>query len=370
MTEHIIEQLKAATKKYSDIEVQPLDQTITVQQGGSEIAYDVGMKRKASIVLWGWYAANVDAGSIHTYFEVLREPKGLSINQSIEKQTTTISELRGFKIQTKLSGEMTYLTLLTVGLARYESDDYDGAIDRFTTAINQSGVPNQMVNPADIYFYRGTAYYYKAGVNGIDNAIADYDNAIRFKPDDASAYYNRGVAYGKKGDYDRAIADYDNAIRLKPDDASAYNNRGNAYGNKGDYDRAIADYDNAIKLNHDYEDAYYNRGVAYDDKGDYDRAIADYDNAIRLKPDDASAYYNRGVAYGNKGDYDRAIADYDKAIKLNPDNANAYYSRAAVYKFKGERERAIADLNHFLQISNDSKLRQFAQEMLQELGVK
>ena len=29
-------------------------------------------------------------------------------------------------------------------------------------------------------------------------------------------YYNRGVAYGKKGELDRAIADYDQAIRLDP----------------------------------------------------------------------------------------------------------------------------------------------------------
>ena len=59
-------------------------------------------------------------------------------------------------------------------------------------------------------------------------AIADYDIAIRLNPDDADAYYNRGVAKGKLGQHFAAIADYDIAIRLNPDYADAYNNRGYA----------------------------------------------------------------------------------------------------------------------------------------------
>ena len=40
------------------------------------------------------------------------------------------------------------------------------------------------------------------------------------------AYYNRGNAKGKLGQHLAAIADYDTAIRLKPDYATAYYNRG------------------------------------------------------------------------------------------------------------------------------------------------
>ena len=54
-------------------------------------------------------------------------------------------------------------------------------------------------------------------------AIANYDTAIGFNPDDPLVYSNRGSIYAEKGQYHRAIADYDNAIRLKPDYANAYN---------------------------------------------------------------------------------------------------------------------------------------------------
>ena len=52
----------------------------------------------------------------------------------------------------------------------------------------------------------------------------------------AIAYYNRGIAWAEKGQYDKAIADYTKAIRRKPDLALAYYNRGNAWLNKGQYD--------------------------------------------------------------------------------------------------------------------------------------
>jgi len=63
--------------------------------------------------------------------------------------------------------------------------------------------------------YRGQAFMYRnKGDN--DRAIADFNEAIRLKPNDASAYNNRGLAYAAKGDDDHATADFNEAARLKP----------------------------------------------------------------------------------------------------------------------------------------------------------
>jgi tetratricopeptide (TPR) repeat protein len=94
-------------------------------------------------------------------------------------------------------------------------------------------------------------------------------------PNDAEAYYNRGLAYQLKKEYDKAIADYTKAIEINPNDAEAYNNRGLAYGSKKEYDKAIADYTKAIEINPKYAEAYYNRGLAYFLKKEYDKAWED-----------------------------------------------------------------------------------------------
>jgi len=64
--------------------------------------------------------------------------------------------------------------------------------------------------------------------------------AIALNPDNAVAYYERGVAYCEKVDYNQAIADFTEAIRLKPDFVLAYIGRGRLYIRKGDDDLAKA----------------------------------------------------------------------------------------------------------------------------------
>ena len=97
--------------------------------------------------------------------------------------------------------------------------------------------------------------------------------------------------------------------------AQVFFNRGVAYGGKREYDRAIQDLDEAIKLDSNYTRALVIRGNVYQNKGEHDRAIRDYDKAIRLEPDNATAFNNRGFAYNAKREYDRAIQDFDQAIE-------------------------------------------------------
>ena len=98
--------------------------------------------------------------------------------------------------------------------------------------------------------------------------------------------------------------------------AVAFYNRGLAYLDKDDYDRAIADLSEAIRLKRDYAEAFNDRGIAYIRKGEYDRAIADLSEAIRLKPDYAKAFQSRSEIFSAKGDTDHWQEDWAKAVEL------------------------------------------------------
>ena len=106
-----------------------------------------------------------------------------------------------------------------------------------------------------------------ACASGLDDGSAgltaaqhgDYDEAIRlFSAALASgelsprngmlAYNNRGNAYQDKGNYRRAIADYNIAIRLKPDYAQAYYSRGRAQFALGEFAAAITDFARSVSL--------------------------------------------------------------------------------------------------------------------------
>jgi len=79
-------------------------------------------------------------------------------------------------------------------------------------------------------------------------ALVDFDAALKLTPDDASLYFNRGVAHARLGAKHKAIADYTEAIRLKPDFAIALYNRGGELERLGDLNAALADYVRATEL--------------------------------------------------------------------------------------------------------------------------
>ena len=63
-----------------------------------------------------------------------------------------------------------------------------------------------------------------------ESAIEYYDKVINSNPENSLAYYHRGNAKIKLGNFQDAIRDYDEAIRLKPH-YQAYCNRENAQKN-------------------------------------------------------------------------------------------------------------------------------------------
>jgi tetratricopeptide (TPR) repeat protein len=144
-----------------------------------------------------------------------------------------------------------------------------------------------------------------------------------------NAYYSRGSAYEKKGEYDQAIADFGRANELD-----------------------IAGYTRLIELDPNDRDAYNNRGYAYDKKGEYDQAIADFDRVIELYPNDAGAFNHRGAAYGKKGETGRAIADFSRAIELNPNFAAPYLNRGIVKFNARDFKGASGDLLRSIELND------------------
>ena len=139
----------------------------------------------------------------------------------------------------------------------------------------------------------------------------------------------------------KGIKYYTKAIKANPKDATAYYQRGHAYGAIGNDKKALADFISAIKIDPEYAEAYRGRGRAYLKKEDYDRALADFTRSIKIDPNHVEAYYNRGHVYEVCSAYDRAIADFTRVIKINPDfkHGHAYYMRGYVRFLRGDHRK-------------------------------
>ena len=215
------------------------------------------------------------------------------------------------------------------GYNKLESRDYDLAIEGINKAI-------PLYRYADAYTTRGQA---KNALKRYQEAIKDWDDAIRLIPDNFTVYFLRGIVNLKNDNYADTIQDFNKTLELNPDYAEAYRCRGIAKQRKPnpDYTGAIADYTEAIKRNPKDARAYNNRGNVKLNRNDYDGAFADYTEAIKRNPKHAYAYLNRGIAQAKKPNPDHAgaIADYTEAINLNSD----YTHLGQVYLKLGEMRK-------------------------------
>ncbi len=156
----------------------------------------------------------------------------------------------------------------------------------------------------------------------IEEAMKDYDEAVKLDPRCTEAYNNRGLAKSHMGKHEEAIKDFDKAIKLDPQDGMTYYNQGNAKSSLGKHEEAIKDFDRALELDPETAVAYHSRGIAKAELGRHQGAVEDFSEAIRLKSDKAEFYSSRGKS--NKklesGNTKKSEKDFAKARKLKGKN--------------------------------------------------
>ena len=230
-------------------------------------------------------------------------------------------------------------TLLKEGIAAFQTDDYDLAIQQFTEAL-------EITPSAAAYSNRCLA---KIHLEDYAAAIADCTQALQLNSKEPESYLNRGLAYHRIGQPAEAIADYNQLLQLKPHDFRAYYNRGLAQADQQAYREAIVDYGEAIRqvtpLDHaTLAEIHNDRGLAELWLEHGPQAIASFTQAIQFNSSDLRAYYNRGCTYHQQGQLAAALKDLTQVLQLAPDHAQAYLSRGLIQKQQGNLEEALADL--------------------------
>lgn len=185
----------------------------------------------------------------------------------------------------------------------------------------------------------------KAGA--LQAALSDAAILIQQLPDedDVKLHNIRGFIYLSGKNYDEAIKDFDAAIRIDPEFATAYNNRGLAYVSQARFLNAIDDFNKAIQINPDYVDAHNNRGFALLQNGSHRKALDSFTETLRLKPDSLNALSNRGTAHIKIGNLEEAVEDFEKAIALAPYSIQHHLQLRSAHKMMNNDEAIRKDSN-------------------------
>jgi Tetratricopeptide repeat. len=204
-------------------------------------------------------------------------------------------------------------------------------MEHFSSIDNYSSRINNNPNDADAYFGRGLDYML---VQDFVEAIGDFDRVIDLDPSFVMAYFNRAVVRYKQLVYNNFhvaeqsdfnslnIGSQKQALASQTPTVGAISDK-RSY----DHDMIVRDYTRVIELNPDFAYAYFNRGNLYCMQRDFRAAVSDYNDAIAKDSDFAEAYFNRGLARLSLGDTNRGVADLSKAGELGIINAYSIIKR-------------------------------------------
>jgi tetratricopeptide (TPR) repeat protein len=99
---------------------------------------------------------------------------------------------------------------------------------------------------------------------------------------DVKTYVEQGMENSQSGRYDQAIKDFNDALKLKPNDPMLITYRGVVYYAKNQNDLAMKEFNRAIEIDPKCGKAYYQRGMIYEKQEKYGQAVTELKKAKSL----------------------------------------------------------------------------------------
>jgi tetratricopeptide (TPR) repeat protein len=121
---------------------------------------------------------------------------------------------------------------------------------------------------------------------------------------------------GRNGRHPEAISDYEAAIRLKPNQWQAYYNRAADFRDSGKLEEALNDLNKVAELNPTFVPVYLGRADIHIRRHEVELAIQDCDKAASIDPKSPAAYRTRATAHRYRHEYVAALHDLEQATQL------------------------------------------------------
>ena len=231
------------------------------------------------------------------------------------------------------------------GLAKLYLEDYAGAEEDCTLAIERNKFKTES------YKVRGFARQY-LGKDSL--AVLDYNEGLRYNPQDKYFLFYKSVAQTELHDYAGADSTFSALLRLYPGFDEGFTARGRLRTLQGDTVAALADVSKAIEISRTQVQPYLVRADIEVKQKNWDAALSDMDEAIKLKPREADYYLNRAFIRYNLDDYFGAMSDYNYTLELEPYNTAALFNRALLRYEVKDLDRAATDFGEVLRLSPDN----------------
>jgi Flp pilus assembly protein TadD len=205
------------------------------------------------------------------------------------------------------------------------------------------------------------AQYYRATVEvesgNLQDGLNRLTKILEKYPTYSFAYSERSRGNYKGGHLEDAMADADLSIRYRPDIARNYVRRATLYVTMHKPDKARQDLVMATKLAPN-EDASYVKmlnGLALMDEHRYKEALAVLSESAAHATKDSRPLVRRATCYARLKEWDKAMADSEQAMKVEPNEVAVRSLHAALLSATGHREEAVKEFQPLMGDKADEK---------------
>jgi Flp pilus assembly protein TadD len=188
----------------------------------------------------------------------------------------------------------------------------------------------------------------------LEEAVLQYNKAIKIRPEFAMAHNNLGAALSRKGELKEAIYHFNEAVNIHPDYATAHNNLATVLLTQGKFEEALSHYREAIRINPEDECTRKNLANFLFNQGRTDEALSHYNKVLLFNPEDWDTHYKLGRILIKQDKVNEALNHFSEAIKLNPDFAEVYNEAGIILARLGQLNKANAFFLKAIQIKPDS----------------
>lgn len=224
--------------------------------------------------------------------------------------------------------------------------------------------------------------------------VKEYLNINFLKEKDFEFFYNTGIDFFNKKEYEKAIEYFKSAVEQKEVKPQAYYNLALSYQHISESDKSIATYLKFLSIMPEDYDGLYNLALIYYTQGDYAKAVEFFTKCTQVRKEEdgvkalALSYMNLNKiqealdlaeelfnlpqigtklycsvakAFESKNSLnkdfsyiDKAIEMYSKALEQDSKNFDIYLSISICYAKKGEWEQSVEYCTKALEVNPDS----------------
>lgn len=198
----------------------------------------------------------------------------------------------------------------------------------------------------EVLYYKGFAL---DTLGEYDAAIANYEEALKLRPEDPSILLAMGQAYLDAGRDDDAAEAFARALAGAPDDSRALTGLAYLELQGGDADGARAKLERALAADPGNALAMSYLGLLEMGARKYDLARAHLENALALAPDNLTANFNLAGIYLMQGEYAGAEKHFRLVLERKPDDGEARFYLAGALEAQGKYDEALAEADKVVQ---------------------